>query len=477
VTITSGQSRSWDFSRSSVCRNNIFWNSTFAGNSDFSGATIDHNFSNGTISGANSISAGSNPFVNLSARDYHILGAISSILPRDKGIAIQNVAPFNFQYDMQNLIRGADGAWDMGAFEFGAVSTNAVISVSTNSLAFGTIAAGTTKDMTMSVQNVGGGTLSGSVAVGSPFAIVSGGTYNLTSGQSQTVTIRYSPTVAGTINASAAFTGGGGASVALSGTANDPSTTPIISLSTNSLNFGSVTVGGAKDLNILVQNTGGGTLSGIATASAPFSILAGGSYNLGQGQSQTVTVRFTPSSATTVSSPINFTGGGGASIQVTGSGVATASGLSFASTSGSISSPFIVNGDFIYQDSETGLADGGRAVYGFNLGTSGDYAISINVNAPDDASNSLFVNVDADPTDPAMVWDVLPTTQGPENRLVGWRGNGTFDAPEFPIKSFTLTAGAHQLIIIGREANTQIGQITLVAIPKPPQNLRITFAQ
>jgi hypothetical protein len=249
--------------------------------------------------------------------------------------------------------------------------------------------------------------------------------------------------------------------------------TPVIAVSPTSQDFGSVNIGSSVDKSFIVKNDGAGTLSGSATVSAPFSIPAGGTYNLGAAQSQAVTIRFTPSIAGSANGTVTLTGGDGAIISVSGSGVATASGLSFASTSGTITSPFVANGGFISQPSETSLANGGRAVFGFNIAEAGDYVVSINVDAPNDGSNSIFINIDGEPTDPTMIWDIVPFTNGTENRFVGWRGNGTFDAPEFPVKTFSLSAGNHQLIIVGREPNTRLGTITLITRPKPPENLRV----
>ena len=56
---------------------------------------------------------------------------------------------------------------------------------------------GATADRTFTVQNTGGGTLSGNANVSAPFSVVSGGSYNLVANQSTIVTVRYSPTAAG----------------------------------------------------------------------------------------------------------------------------------------------------------------------------------------------------------------------------------------------------------------------------------------
>ncbi len=106
----------------------------------------------------------------------------------------------------------------------------------------------------------------------------------------------------------------------------DPSVTP------SSQDFESVPVGSTADRTFTVQNAGGGMLTGSATTSAPFSIVSGGSYNLTAGQSQAVTVRFSPTSAGTFLGNVNFTGGGGASRTVTGVGVPAGASLSASPT-------------------------------------------------------------------------------------------------------------------------------------------------
>ena len=94
--------------------------------------------------------------------------------------------------------------------------------------------------------------------------------------------------------------------------------TPTISVAPNSLDFGAVNVNTSIDRTFTVQNAGSGTLTGNASTTAPFTILSGGSYSLSAGQSQTVSVRFSPTSAGTFSGIVTFTGGGAASKAVTG---------------------------------------------------------------------------------------------------------------------------------------------------------------
>jgi Abnormal spindle-like microcephaly-assoc'd, ASPM-SPD-2-Hydin len=105
-------------------------------------------------------------------------------------------------------------------------------------------------------------------------------------------------------------------------------TDPIIQVTPSSLNFGYVAVGSTKDLNLTVKNAGGGTLTGNATTTVPFSIVSGGSYNLNSDQSQVVTIRYQPTSEGSHTGTVVFTGGDGATVPVTGK-VEKPSGLSW----------------------------------------------------------------------------------------------------------------------------------------------------
>jgi len=72
-----------------------------------------------------------------------------------------------------------------------------------------------------------------------------------------------------------------------------------------------------------VQNTGGGVLAGSAIVAAPFSI-TNGSYSLGAGLSQLITVQFSPNTSGAVTNVVTFTvtGGNGTNAMVYGIGSA-----------------------------------------------------------------------------------------------------------------------------------------------------------
>jgi hypothetical protein len=180
------------------------------------------------------------------------------------------------------------------------------ISVAPSSLDFGSIQVGNTVDRSFTVQNTGGGTLSGTGSVPAPYSIVSGGSYNLGAGASQTVNLRYSPTAAGTHNQAVSFTGGGGAACPVTGSAY---LAPEISVTPPSYDFGQVEVGSINTRSFTVQNTGGGTLSGSANVPTPFSVISGGTYNVTAGQSNVVVVQYHPTIAGSHNNNVTFTGG------------------------------------------------------------------------------------------------------------------------------------------------------------------------
>src|SRR5437867_852017 len=81
---------------------------------------------------------------------------------------------------------------------------------------------------------------------------------------------------------------------------------------TGTVNFGSVNLGRFANRTLSVSNTGGGTVSGTVSASAPFSIVSGSAFTLvGVGASQEVTVRFSPTTSATATANVDFAASGG----------------------------------------------------------------------------------------------------------------------------------------------------------------------
>jgi hypothetical protein len=264
-----------------------------------------------------------------------------------------------------------------------------------------------------------------------------------------------------------------------------PGTNPVIQVSPSSLSFGSVMAGASATNSFTVQNAGGGTLAGTATVAAPFEILSGGTYSLGSNQSQTVSVIYTPSGPND-SQVVTFTGGGGATATVSGNLLVVQSGLSFPSYAGTITAPFSTNGGFVSQSVlTTDVASGGSASFYFNITNPGQYIVEASVLAANAGSKSFWVNIDALPIDPTMVWDIYPYSTNWQTVPVSWRGNSTtITNDQYNPEVFTLTSGVHDLIIVGREANVGLGQITIApytagrpTAPAPPQGFRVVASQ
>jgi hypothetical protein len=208
-------------------RNIKVYNNTFAGGTGNNNITLNTSALNGNIaqnnlwvacssSQAQAGTADNNTstsdtgiFVNYSAGDLRLA------VPTAAGAALNS--PYNL--DMLGKTRGADGTFDRGAYEFGALSVTPLNAVSPSSLDFGSVTTNTTLQLNFTVRNAGSGTLTGSATVTAPFSIVSGGSYSLGAGQSQTVTVRFNPLVVGSYSRTVTFTGGGGASATVNGVA------------------------------------------------------------------------------------------------------------------------------------------------------------------------------------------------------------------------------------------------------------------
>src|ERR1043165_2579289 len=85
--------------------------------------------------------------------------------------------------------------------------------------------------------------------------------------------------------------------------------------------------------------------------------------------------------------------------------------LTFTADSGIISGPFTLLNGILSQNLLSTLLGGGEAIYNFTIDIPGTYVVSAMINAPSDSENSLYINVDGEPTDPLMIWDV-PVTSG-----------------------------------------------------------------
>jgi hypothetical protein len=81
-----------------------------------------------------------------------------------------------------------------------------VISLIPTAVDFGSVPIGSAVDRTVTIENLGGGVLTGSAMTAAPFSIVSGGAFNLGALESQPLVVRFRPTVGGPANGAVSVT-------------------------------------------------------------------------------------------------------------------------------------------------------------------------------------------------------------------------------------------------------------------------------
>ena len=182
------------------------------------------------------------------------------------------------------------------------------VSLSTASLSFGSAAVGTsTASQQVTLTNTGGATLFiGSIAVNganaSSFAMANNCGSSLAAGSSCSIHGHFAPVTGGALTAAITITGNAGGSpqgVALSGTG----LAPVISLSANSISFGSVNlVSASSSQSVTLTNTGSATLTitGIAvtgTSASSFVFSNSCGTRLAPGAWCVIHGHFTPTTA------------------------------------------------------------------------------------------------------------------------------------------------------------------------------------
>ena len=142
--------------------------------------------------------------------------------------------------------------------------------------------------------------------------------------------------------------------------------------------------------------------------------------------------------------------------------------LALKASSAVLTGAFALTNGCIWQNGKSA----GHAVFSFQLDKAGSYAIRATVNASAPKPGSFLVDIDSEPTQLEMTWD-LAHTSGFEPHLITWRGNGTAAQPQFRPKVFHLSAGQHQLILQGTEAGAQVQGLAILALPPPPTGLHV----
>jgi len=195
------------------------------------------------------------------------------------------------------------------------------LAVNPASLTYGSVTVGLTNTLSFSVINAGDLPLTGTAAAASPFVILSGGSYTVPGGQTQTVSVAFAPTASGSFSTNIIFTTNGGLSTnTVSGTGFTPAS---IGVNPASYDFGPLATGALAQTTFVLTNSGGTTASnGTTSVSGPFTILSGGSFSVPGLGTTNVVVQFAPVAAGGFTNNVVFTAanGGVSTSIVTGTG-------------------------------------------------------------------------------------------------------------------------------------------------------------
>ena len=170
------------------------------------------------------------------------------------------------------------------------------------SLDFGTVEPGTSATREFTIRNIGTGTLAGTVTEScDDFRIVGSAAYSLDPGQVATITVEFTPTAAGTQTCDVATGTPACGTVVVSG-----ASATACAVSTSRIDFGTVSPSAPDPTRTFtISNPGSGRLTGRLTFNGidcgntvdgpNFEILGLNTYDLGPGESELFTVRFSPS--------------------------------------------------------------------------------------------------------------------------------------------------------------------------------------
>jgi len=216
------------------------------------------------------------------------------------------------------------------------------------SLSFGNVQTGSTQNLSATVTNTGGSsvTISQVGVNGAGFSLNGGpGTVTLPAGQSATFSVAFAPTATGNTTGSltiASTASNSTLTVPLSG-AGTSTTVGQLTIAPTKLNFGSVNVGSTATQSLTMSATGGSvTVNSAASGTSQYSI-SGVSFpfTIAAGQSASVSVVFAPTQGGTASGTLTFLSGTAntqTAESVTGSGVAPqySVNLSWSASSSSV---------------------------------------------------------------------------------------------------------------------------------------------
>jgi hypothetical protein len=308
-----------------------------------------------------------------------LTGTVATTAP----FRISGGTPFSLTSNQTGLVQVAFSPASVGNFSNvvtftsnGGNSTNAVtgtgvapaqLGVSPPSLSFGTLLVGANAQLSLTLTNSGGVTLSNGVATISsgPFTIVSGTPFTLPASGTTNLTIRYAPTSSGSFSNAVVITSSGGNSTnAVTGAA---VTAAQLFVAPAALNFGIVVVGGNVQSTFTITNLGGANLTnGVAAIQGgPFTILSGTPFALTGFGATNLAIRFTPTNAGSFSNLVVITSSGGNSTNALIGTGATVPAADFTGTPTNGAWPLAVS----FTDNSTGTITNRSWDFGDNTST------------------------------------------------------------------------------------------------------------
>jgi hypothetical protein len=168
-----------------------------------------------------------------------------------------------------------------------------------DTLDFGYVNVAGFKMMTFDITNIGYGTLSGTASDTCPYFDVINGAYALGHDSTHTVTVIFFPGTEGPHECTIETGHAACADLVCVGIGGVEA--PACLVDPDTLDFGSITAGDSTDMEFIITNTGGDTLSGdVSETCDHFDIISGGGvFALAAGETVKVTVRYEPASVGT----------------------------------------------------------------------------------------------------------------------------------------------------------------------------------
>ena len=216
------------------------------------------------------------------------------------------------------------------------------LSVTPSSFAYGSVVDGQTKSQTFTITNTGGSSLTISqLAISGAGYSLSGLTTpaSLAAGANTTFSAVFAPRTAGSLAGTVTVSSNAAnspATISLSGTG--VASTVTLSANPTGLSFGNVVAGSSSTKTVTLTNSGNSSLTISNVTVAAKDVTETGitlPLTLAAGKTQTMSVKFSPTAAETVSGNITVTNSQGSSTVVSVSGTGTQAGINLTPSSAS----------------------------------------------------------------------------------------------------------------------------------------------